>query len=128
MEIYWNKKIYKVKKVLKEKNKIDEDVCLLNIRGGEYKRHKNFILPKNYWINAINNYKKKFQIKDFIIVTDDYRYAKKLFPKLKIIHGDIGKCYASIYNSSNLIQSNSSFSYFPCKTGIKKELLLNVLG
>ena len=77
----------------------------------------------NSWINAMENYKTKFNIYKFFIVTDDYRYAKNIFPKLKIIHGDIGKCYASIYNSSNIILSNSSFSYFPCRTGIKKRII-----
>jgi len=117
------KRYIKLKDSISEENKIDQNVCILNIRGGEYKRHKNFILPKSYWLNAINNYKNNFQIKEFIVVTDDYRYAKKIFPNLKIIHGDIGNCYASIYNSSNLILSNSTFSYFPCKTGINKNVI-----
>ena len=36
---------------------------LLNIRGGE-KRHRELILPKSYWVNAIKNMKKepKFKI------------------------------------------------------------------
>jgi len=117
------KRYIKLKKFIKEKNKIDNDVCLLNIRGGEYKRHKNFILPLEYWLNAIKNYSKIYNINKFKIVTDDYRYAKNLFPKLEIIHGDIGTCYASLYNSKNIILSNSSFSYFPCKTGIKKTVI-----
>ena len=83
----------------------------------------DFILPKDYWINAIKNYKSKFKIYKFLIVTDDYRYAKNIFPKIKIIHGDIGKCYATIYKSRNIILSNSSFSYFPCKTGFKKNII-----
>ena len=117
------KRYIKLKSSIREENKIDKNICILNIRGGEYKRHKNFILPKSYWLNAINNFKNKFQIRDFIIVTDDYRYAKNLFPNLKIIHGDVGKCYAYLYNSANLILSNSTFSYFPCKTGINKNVI-----
>ena len=117
------KRYIKLNLKIKEENKIEKDICILNIRGGEYKRHKNFILPRDYWIYAMKNYNNMFNINKFLIVTDDYRYAKKLFPKLKIIHGDIGKCYASIYNSSNMILSNSSFSYFPCKTGINKRVI-----
>ena len=117
------KRYIKLNKKIKEENKIEKDICILNIRGGEYKRHKDFILPKDYWINAMKNYNIKFKICKFLIVTDDYRYAKSIFPKVKIIHGDIGKCYASIYNSSNLILSNSTFSYFPCKTGINKRII-----
>ena len=121
------KRYIKLKKKVLEENLIEKEICLLNIRGGEYKRHKRFILPIDYWERAIKNYKKKFNINKFLIVTDDYRYAKKLFPKFEIIHGDIGRCYASLYNSSNIIVSNSSFSYFPCKTGVTKRVIAPML-
>ena len=51
------KRYIKLNKKIKEENKIEKDICILNIRGGEYKRHKDFILPKDYWINAMKNYK-----------------------------------------------------------------------
>lgn len=117
------KRYIKLKNKIKAENKIDIKTCILNIRGGEYKKHRRFNLPYSYWINAIKNYKDKFGIEKFIIVTDDYRYSNELFPDLEIIHGDIGKCYASLYNASNLILSNSSFSYFPCRTGINKRII-----
>ena len=106
-----------------ESNPITKDACLLNIRGGEYKRHKDFILPKKYWDNAIAYFKYKYNIHKFIIVTDDFNYAKALYPNYEIISGDIKKCYAAIFNCKNIIVSNSSFSYFPCKTGIRKNVI-----
>ncbi len=110
-----------------KKNKLNytkqKDTCILNIRGGEYKRHRQFILPKSYWLNGINNFKKRFSINNFKIVTDDYRYARALFPDLEIIHGSIEECYTTIYSCSNIIVSNSTFSYFPCKTGLKKNVI-----
>ena len=106
-----------------ESNPIKKDSCILNIRGGEYKRHKDFILPKKYWDNAIEYFKYKYDINKFIIVTDDFNYARALFPKYEIISGDIKKCYAAIFNCKNIIVSNSSFSYFPCKTGIRKNVI-----
>lgn len=128
-EKYFFNDIDKLKRYIKpvksilDKNKISKDVCLLNIRGGEYKRHKNFLLSKKYWENAISNFKKFFNIYKFLIVTDDFKYAKELFPDLDIIHNNISNCYCSIYNCKNIIVSNSSFSYFPCKTGIKKNII-----
>ena len=56
-------------------------------------------------------------------MTDDYRYCKKLFPDLEIISNSIEKCYSTIYNCSNIIISNSSFAYFPCKTGVEKTVI-----
>ncbi len=113
----------KIKDSILKANKIANDICVLNIRGGEYKRHKKLLVPISYWEGAIKNFKTKFNIKKFIIVTDDYKYARSLFPNLEIVSGDIAKCYATIYNSKNIIVSNSSFSYFPCKTGFKKNVI-----
>ena len=71
----------------------------------------------------MNNFKNISSVNDFLIVTDDFKYAKSLFPNLEIIHGDIQKCYATIFNCSNIIVSNSTFSYFPCTTGLKKKII-----
>ena len=96
---------------------LDEKKCVLNIRGGEYKKHKDFILPKSYWENAIQIMQTHHQITQFEIVTDDVNYSKILFPDLKITSGSIEECYVKIRNAEYLIVSNSTFSYFPIKTG-----------
>jgi len=93
-----------------------KDLCILNIRGGEYKRHNNLILPKSYWENGMKNINEKFNLDNFLIVTDDISYAKALFPNISVLDGDIAHCYAALYGASSLIVSNSSFSYFPIKT------------
>ena len=117
------KRYIKLSKSSIQKYSIPSDICVMNIRGGEYKRHKKLILKKNYWIQAMKNFSKLEKIKNFIIVTDDYRYCKQLFPEIEIISDDIEKCYATIYNCSNIIVSNSSFAYFPCKTGTPKKVI-----
>lgn len=90
-----------------------KNTCILNIRGGEYKRYKNLILPKNYWLNAMKLMLKINRNISFIVVTDDYRYAKTLFPNFTIISENIHQCFVAIQNAPYLILSNSSFSYFP---------------
>lgn len=107
-----------IRKDCLENCKIPSNVCVLNLRGGEYKRHKKFILPMAYWQNAINIMRSLHGDLDFIVVTDDYKYAKALFPQLQIVHGSISKCYATIYNAHKVIVSNSTFSYFPIKGSI----------
>jgi hypothetical protein len=99
-----------------EKNRVGSDVGVINLRGGEYKRHNALILPESYWINAIKNLKAQADIRQFLVVTDDRAYAKALFPKFDILDGGIGDCYATLYNAKHLILSNSSFAYFPVKT------------
>ena len=58
-------------------------------------------------------------INKFEVVTDDYNYANFLFPDFKITSDNIEKCYAKIYSAKYLIVSNSTFSYFPIKTGFR---------
>ena len=101
---------------MKEYSKQFSDVCILNVRGGEYKRHQNLILPKSYWEDAILNVKKQGETDRFLIVTDDSAYAKYLFPELEVLKGGVSECYAALYGAQSLVVSNSSFSYFPIKT------------
>jgi len=100
------------------------NICILNIRGGEYKRHKNLILPKNYWLNAMRHMRDTQGVVDFLIVTDDANYAKNLLPGYPILHGGIAECYAALHGASFIIVSNSSFSYFPIKTRLKKPYVI----
>ena len=98
--------------------------CLLNIRGGEYKRFKNLILPKTYWMNAIENMKKINPNIEFYVVTDDYDYAANLLPELKIIKGKINEDFINLFYAEYLIVSNSSFSYFPISLGRKPKKII----
>lgn len=129
-EDYFFNNIPRVKSYIKIKEEslamlsIQDDICILNIRGGEYKRHKRFILPKSYWINAMRNMKSLTGINKFLIVTDDPRYAKALFPELPVLQGGIAECYVALYQARYLILSNSTFSYFPVKTGIDKSFVI----
>ena len=90
-----------------------ENTCILNIRGGEYKRHKNLILPKSYWIDAMKNMELLNPKIKFKIVTDDPRYSNLLFPNIEVLKGDIKEDFLSLTSAKYLIISNSSFSYFP---------------
>lgn len=99
--------------------RIDEngEYCVINIRGGEYKRHKRFLLPKSYWINAMHHMRSQFGVDRFIIVTDDAAYSRHILPGHPIVSGDICECYMTLRAAKYCIVSNSTFSYFPIKTG-----------
>lgn len=99
-----------------EKAEKYRNFCVLNIRGGEYKRHRNLILPQSYWVNGIRNIRKQIGIDQFLIVTDDRAYAKALFPDMPVLEGDVADCYAALHGARCHVVSNSSFSYFPIKT------------
>lgn len=113
------RKYIRLSKSLISKHALDADVCVLNIRGGEYKRFKDLILPKSYWLQAMDHMRNYFGVEKFIVVTDDSPYARYLFPGLEVVSGDVGACYASLYSAKNVVVSNSSFAYFPIKTGLQ---------
>jgi len=92
------------------------DLCVLNIRGGEYKGNLDLILPKKYWTDAMGNMLKVNSSLKFVIITDDVKYTRALLPECESFHFDIGKDYSIVKNAKYLILSNSSFSFFPTWT------------
>jgi hypothetical protein len=94
----------------------DRNICVLNIRGGEYKRYKNFNLEKKYWLNAMQHMQDLHGVSRFKIVTDDKLYANNLFNSFEIISDSIERCYFELNNANFIISSNSTFSYFPIKS------------
>ena len=114
----------KLKDPNRYKSNSKDHKCILNIRGGEYKRFKELILPKSYWLNAMKNMKNTHKNMKFYIVTDDYDYAKNLLPELKILKGNMDDDFTQLFNSKYLIVSNSSFAYFPVTMGEKPEKII----
>ena len=104
-EKYFYGDLDRVKKYIQIKDKyknlvnIPDNTCILNIRGGEYKRHKKFNLPKSYWIDAMNNMRDDYGISRFLIVTDDHKYARALFPDIDIIQEGVAESYIALHNS-----------------------------
>lgn len=100
------------------------DATVLNIRGGEYKRFKNLILPKSYWQQGMKNITAMTGNDQFVVVTDDVNYARALFPELPTVSGNVAECYAAVYGAKQLVVSNSSFAYFPICTRLDKPLVI----
>ncbi|MBU3638542.1 hypothetical protein [Polynucleobacter sp. AP-RePozz3-80-G7] len=94
----------------------DEKICILNIRGGEYKAFPSLLLRKKYWIDAMANMRLINDKLDFIIITDDVEYTRQILPDIPSFHFSIGKDYAIVKNAKYLILANSSFSFFPAWT------------
>lgn len=91
----------------------DPNICVLNIRGGEYKWHPNLLIDKSYWINAMNFMSTINSNVKFVVVTDDVTYSQEILPNVPAYHFSIGEDYAIIKNAFNLVLSNSSFAFFP---------------
>jgi hypothetical protein len=113
----------RTKDLVQKRSKIFADRLILNIRGGEYKRHKNLILPKTYWQHAITHLSNLASEKSFLIVTDDPPYARTLLPGLEIVTGIVDS-WAALHGARAVAVSNSSFSYFPIKTRKDKPIVI----
>ncbi|WP_026650905.1 glycosyl transferase [Butyrivibrio proteoclasticus] len=90
-----------------------DDLCIINMRGGEYTSCPELYLDRRYWLNAIKNMKKINPNMRFMIITEDEEAAKKVLPEYECHHFDMGKDYVTIKNARYLILSNSSFSLMP---------------
>ncbi len=90
-----------------------DDLCIINMRGGEYTSCPELFLDRRYWLNAIENMKKINPKMRFMIITEDEEAAKKVLPEYECHHFDMGKDYVTIKNARYLILSNSSFSLMP---------------
>jgi hypothetical protein len=99
---------------LKELNiDLDENLCVINFRGGEYRNLHNVILRREYWRDSINHMVSLNPNMKFIIVTDDIPCAKSYMPfDIPAIHFDIGFDFYVVNKAKWLIISNSTFSWW----------------
>lgn len=121
-ESYFIKYIGEVKKWLRIKPEYDsyeysrENLCIINMRGGEYTGSLELFIDKKYWIHGIREMKKIRPDMEFMIVTDDVEAAGKMLPGIPAHHFDIGKDYVTLKNAHYLLLSNSSFACLPAHT------------
>ena len=101
-----------VKPEYNQKKYTRDNLCILNIRGGEYKGNYDLLLPKKYWIQAMANMRKVQANMEFMIVTDDPAYARWLLPGLPVEHSNLAGDYCAIHNARHLILANTSFAFF----------------
>lgn len=121
-ESYFIKYIDKVKQWLSVKPEYDsyeysrENLCIINMRGGEYTGSPELFIDKKYWIHGIKEMKKIRPDMEFMIITDDVEAAGKMLPGIPAYHFDIGKDYVTLKNAYYLLLSNSSFACLPAHT------------
>ncbi len=92
---------------------LEEDTCIVNFRGGEYRHLNQVFLKKGYWRAARRYMKQQNPDMKFLIVTDDVGLASYFFPQDEILNCDMQDDYLLLLNARYLILSNSSFCWFP---------------
>ena len=90
------------------------NTCILNIRGGDYLGfRKSPAVNPQYFHFAMKKMKMIVPDVNFIIVTDDYHYARTILPQIPILKGDLYSDFNALRTAQYLILSNSSFAFFP---------------
>lgn len=121
-ESYFGKHLDQIKQWLKVKEEYESDeysrenLCIINMRGGEYTGSPELFIDKKYWIHGISEMKKNRPDMEFMIITDDVEAARKVLPGIPAHHFDIGKDYVTLKNAHYLLLSNSSFACLPAHT------------
>lgn len=93
-----------------------ENLCVINMRGGEYTGSPELLIGRNYWLHGIQEMKKIRPDMEFVIITDDVKTAERILPGIEAHHFDIGKDYVTLKNAHYLLLSNSSFACLPAHT------------
>lgn len=121
-ESYFGKYREQIKEWLKVKPEYDnyeytrENLCVINIRGGEYTSNPELFLRRKYWLDAMNIMKSKRSDMEFMVVTEDLEAARRILPEVPAYHFDLAGDYTTIKNAQYLILSNSTFAFFPAFT------------
>jgi hypothetical protein len=91
----------------------DDNLCVINFRGGEYNSIPNVMLRPKYWTDCIKEMSKNNKEMRFFIVTDDPQSARNYIGRgIDIIHKDIGFDFFVVNSAKNLIIANSTFSWW----------------
>ena len=92
---------------------LDENTCVINFRGGEYRGLNNVILRREYWRDSINHMLSLNPKMKFIAVTDDPECASSFMPfEIPTVHGEIGLDFYIVNQSKWVILSNSTFGWW----------------
>lgn len=93
-----------------------ENLCIINMRGGEYTSNPELFLRRKYWLDAMKIMRQKRADMEFMVVTDDPAAARRVLPEVPAYHFELAGDYTVIKNAYYLILSNSTFAFFPAYT------------
>jgi hypothetical protein len=101
-------------KILEDNNIVlDDDMCVINFRGGEYRNIPNVLLRREYWRDSINHMKSINPNMKFLLITDDITTANSFMPfPIQSLHIDVGFDFYVVNQAKWNIISNSTFGWW----------------
>lgn len=92
---------------------LDNNLCVINFRGGEYRGLSELIVRPEYYRDAMTAMRRINPDMKFIIITDDIQCASQFIPGVPCFHISIGCDYYILNKARFSILSNSSFAIMP---------------
>lgn len=93
---------------------LNDNTCVINFRGGEYRTIPNVLVRREYWRGAMNHMLSLNSNMKFIVITDDVHLAKSFIGfDIPCYHISIGFDYYVVNQARWLIISNSTFGWWP---------------
>lgn len=129
-ERYFARHREEIKEWLKVKEEYDsheytrDNLCIINIRGGEYTDNRPLFLRRKYWLDAMKNMRAVREDMEFMAVTDDVAAARRILPEVEAYHFDLAGDYVALKNARYLILSNSTFAFFPAFTSETVQMVI----
>ena len=121
------------------KSIVDENLCYINIRGGDFAGVLDISVPRDYYLKAIEIMKERHGIDSFRIITDDPVYASNLLREVSIISSafkysflrtksnfsnKVSQDFFLLQNAKFLILSNSTFAWWAAWTNLKSPFVI----
>lgn len=92
---------------------LDENTCVINFRGGEYRGIPKVLCRREYWKDSINHMLSLNPNMKFIVITDDPECANWYMPfQIPTYHVEIGFDFYVVNQSKWVIISNSTFGWW----------------
>jgi hypothetical protein len=91
---------------------IDDDTCVINFRGEDYKGLPHVYLPVQYYVDSINHMKQLNPNMKFVIITNDVEEANRLFPDYLAYHLGPKDDFYIVSQARYVIIANSTFSWW----------------
>lgn len=120
---YWRHNLKNINEWLKVENlEVDDQLCIIGFRGGEYSAIPELFLPKEYYDTAIALMRLREPNMTFQVHTDDPELAARFFPSFEVVlnkpishskHTNMGFNWRSARFAKYAIIPNSAFFIIP---------------
>lgn len=104
---------------------LDDNLCVINFRGGEYRGIPKVLCRKEYWRDSVNHMLSLNPDMKFVVITDDPECANWFMPfQMPVHHVDIGFDFYVVNQSKWTIISNSTFGWWAAWLNTKSNKII----